>query len=232
MRTQMRSAANYNAHREAIAAGERRLTFAEAWQRGVRLANGLLALGLRAISICWRIPVAVPSWWPRNTPPRSRRSATSCPTSPTSWCATRATRPGWRASRRSIPIRRSIRRTTSSSVTPAAPRARRRVSPIRITPGSPPAATGSTSIRRSSRAIHASISRRSVAARVISSRRSGSTAAAMSCPRSSIRRPCPISNACWWRPRRSPTIRPSRPARSSETPCIRAMARPRYYLLR
>lgn len=134
--------------------------------------------------------------------------------------------------RQSIPIRRSIRRTTSSSVTPAAPRARRRVSPIRISPGSPPAATGSTSIRRSSRAIRASISRRSVTARVISSRRSGSTAAAMSCPRSSIRRPCPISNACWWRPRRSPTIRPSRPARSSETPCIRAMARPRYYLLR
>ena len=46
VRTQMRSAARYNARREAIAAGERRLTFAEAWDRGVRLANGLLALGL------------------------------------------------------------------------------------------------------------------------------------------------------------------------------------------
>ena len=47
VRTQMRSAANYNAHREAVAAGDRRLTFAQAWERGVRLANGLLALGLR-----------------------------------------------------------------------------------------------------------------------------------------------------------------------------------------
>jgi acyl-CoA synthetase (AMP-forming)/AMP-acid ligase II len=46
VRTQMRSAAQYNARREAIVAGDHRLTFAEAWQRGVRLANGLLALGL------------------------------------------------------------------------------------------------------------------------------------------------------------------------------------------
>jgi acyl-CoA synthetase (AMP-forming)/AMP-acid ligase II len=46
VRTQMRSAAHYNAYREAVAAGERRLTFAEAWRRGVQLANGLLALGL------------------------------------------------------------------------------------------------------------------------------------------------------------------------------------------
>jgi acyl-CoA synthetase (AMP-forming)/AMP-acid ligase II len=48
VRTQMRSAARCNAHREAVAAGDRRLTFAEAWERGVRLANGLLALGLKA----------------------------------------------------------------------------------------------------------------------------------------------------------------------------------------
>ena len=47
VRTQMRSAARYNATREAIAAGDRRLTFAEAWDRGVRMANGLLALGLK-----------------------------------------------------------------------------------------------------------------------------------------------------------------------------------------
>jgi acyl-CoA synthetase (AMP-forming)/AMP-acid ligase II len=46
VRTQMRSAARCNARREAVAAGDRRLTFAEAWERGVRLANGLLALGL------------------------------------------------------------------------------------------------------------------------------------------------------------------------------------------
>jgi len=47
VRTQMRSAAAYNARREAVAAGDRRLTFAEAWERGIRLANGLLALGLK-----------------------------------------------------------------------------------------------------------------------------------------------------------------------------------------
>jgi acyl-CoA synthetase (AMP-forming)/AMP-acid ligase II len=46
VRTQMRSAARCNARREAVAAGDRRLTLAEAWERGVRLANGLLALGL------------------------------------------------------------------------------------------------------------------------------------------------------------------------------------------
>jgi acyl-CoA synthetase (AMP-forming)/AMP-acid ligase II len=47
VRTQMRSAARYNATREAIAAGNRRLTFAQAWDRGLRMANGLLALGLK-----------------------------------------------------------------------------------------------------------------------------------------------------------------------------------------
>ncbi len=46
VRTQMRSAARYHARRCAIVAGERRLSFAEAWTRGVRLANALLALGL------------------------------------------------------------------------------------------------------------------------------------------------------------------------------------------
>ena len=46
VRTQMRSAARYNRSREAICAGGRRLSFAQAWERGVRLANGLLALGL------------------------------------------------------------------------------------------------------------------------------------------------------------------------------------------
>ena len=46
VRSQMRGAARYNANREAIAGGGRRLTFAQAWERGVRL--GLLALGLRS----------------------------------------------------------------------------------------------------------------------------------------------------------------------------------------
>jgi acyl-CoA synthetase (AMP-forming)/AMP-acid ligase II len=43
----MRRAATFNAGREAIAHGDRRLTFAQAWQRGCRLANRLIALGLR-----------------------------------------------------------------------------------------------------------------------------------------------------------------------------------------
>ncbi len=42
----MRQSARFNARRTAIVHGERSLTYAEAWVRGVRLANGLLALGL------------------------------------------------------------------------------------------------------------------------------------------------------------------------------------------
>jgi len=47
VRTQMRDAARRNAARSAIVAGNRRLTFAQAWERGVRTANALLALGLK-----------------------------------------------------------------------------------------------------------------------------------------------------------------------------------------
>ena len=47
VRTQMRSAAGHYATREAIVAGQRRFSFTEAWQRGVRTANGMLALGLK-----------------------------------------------------------------------------------------------------------------------------------------------------------------------------------------
>ena len=43
----MRQSAEFNAKRLAIVHGERRLSFAEAWERGLRVANGLLALGLR-----------------------------------------------------------------------------------------------------------------------------------------------------------------------------------------
>ena len=43
----MRQAARYNATRTAIVHDDRRLTYAEAWERGIRLANGLLAAGLR-----------------------------------------------------------------------------------------------------------------------------------------------------------------------------------------
>ena len=42
----MRQSAEYNANRISIVAGDRRLTYAEAWNRGVRLANGFLSMGL------------------------------------------------------------------------------------------------------------------------------------------------------------------------------------------
>jgi long-subunit acyl-CoA synthetase (AMP-forming) len=43
----MRRSAVFNSGREAVVHGDDRLTFKEAWERGLRLANGLLALGLR-----------------------------------------------------------------------------------------------------------------------------------------------------------------------------------------
>src|SRR3981081_64723 len=43
----MRQAAQHYADREALVAGEVRVTFAEAWQRGCRMANALLDLGLK-----------------------------------------------------------------------------------------------------------------------------------------------------------------------------------------
>ncbi|MEO8145722.1 MAG: AMP-binding protein, partial [Betaproteobacteria bacterium] len=46
VRTQMRSAAGYYAGRTALVAGNARLSFADAWARGVRMANALRALGL------------------------------------------------------------------------------------------------------------------------------------------------------------------------------------------
>ena len=42
----MRQSAVFNERRTAVVHGERRLTFGEAWQRALRLANGLLSLGL------------------------------------------------------------------------------------------------------------------------------------------------------------------------------------------
>ena len=47
VRSLMRRAARFNAAREAVVHGDQRLTFQQAWERGLRLANGLLALGLR-----------------------------------------------------------------------------------------------------------------------------------------------------------------------------------------
>ena len=46
VRTLMQQAVINHADRECVVHGERRLTFAEAWERGIRMANGLLALGL------------------------------------------------------------------------------------------------------------------------------------------------------------------------------------------
>lgn len=42
----MRQSASFNAHRLAVVHGDRHLTFAEAWSRGLRLANALGSLGL------------------------------------------------------------------------------------------------------------------------------------------------------------------------------------------
>jgi len=47
VRTLMRRSAQHYATREAVVHGDRRLTFAEAWARGVQLANGLIALGMQ-----------------------------------------------------------------------------------------------------------------------------------------------------------------------------------------
>jgi acyl-CoA synthetase (AMP-forming)/AMP-acid ligase II len=42
----MRRAARYHARREAVVSGDLRFTFAEAWTRGLRMANALVSLGL------------------------------------------------------------------------------------------------------------------------------------------------------------------------------------------
>ena len=47
VRTQMRRSAQMFANREAVVWGDRRLTFAEAWERGIRMANALIALGIQ-----------------------------------------------------------------------------------------------------------------------------------------------------------------------------------------
>jgi acyl-CoA synthetase (AMP-forming)/AMP-acid ligase II len=48
VRDALRRAASWNAERVAIVSGPRTLTFREAWERGLRLANALLKLGLAA----------------------------------------------------------------------------------------------------------------------------------------------------------------------------------------
>ena len=46
VRTAMRRSAQFHWDRPAIVSDGRQLTFGEAWQRGTRLANALLAAGL------------------------------------------------------------------------------------------------------------------------------------------------------------------------------------------
>src|SRR5262245_61302165 len=43
----MRRAASFHSNQVAVISGDRQLTFREAWERGIRLANGLLEAGLR-----------------------------------------------------------------------------------------------------------------------------------------------------------------------------------------
>jgi len=47
LRTQLRRSAGYFSERPAVVHDDRRLTFQEAWSRGLRLANALIAMGLR-----------------------------------------------------------------------------------------------------------------------------------------------------------------------------------------
>ncbi|MDH3640883.1 MAG: long-chain fatty acid--CoA ligase, partial [Gammaproteobacteria bacterium] len=47
VRTLMARAAAHYSEREAVVHGKRRLTFGQAWVRSLRLANGLLAMGLK-----------------------------------------------------------------------------------------------------------------------------------------------------------------------------------------
>ena len=47
VRTLMRRSAAFYAGREAVVHRDRRVTFAQAWNRGLRVANGLLAMGLK-----------------------------------------------------------------------------------------------------------------------------------------------------------------------------------------
>ncbi len=47
VRTLLRRSAEFHAAREAVTFRDRRFSFAEAWQRGLQMANGLGALGLK-----------------------------------------------------------------------------------------------------------------------------------------------------------------------------------------
>ncbi len=67
----MRQAARYNAHQIAVMHGDRELSFIDAYERGIRMANGLLALGLNPgiVSRFWKTTVLSPKtcfWVPRS----------------------------------------------------------------------------------------------------------------------------------------------------------------------
>lgn len=47
VRTILRRGAEFNAERLAVVSGDQRVTFGQAWERGLRLANGLLSYGLQ-----------------------------------------------------------------------------------------------------------------------------------------------------------------------------------------
>ena len=52
IRDAMRRAAGFYNDKQAIIAGDFRLTFGEAWERGTRIANALLAAGLKPGDTC------------------------------------------------------------------------------------------------------------------------------------------------------------------------------------
>ena len=53
VRTLMARAATFYADREAVVWRDRRLTFAEAWDRSVRLANGLIIEAAGIVGHCY-----------------------------------------------------------------------------------------------------------------------------------------------------------------------------------
>ena len=97
----MRQAARYNANKIAVIQGSRSLTFSEAFDRGVRLANGLLAKGFAPgdrIAVLednslesqdMFLGAALADWFEYRSMPAMRCQVTS------TWCRTRAVKAWW-----------------------------------------------------------------------------------------------------------------------------------------
>ena len=173
VRALMAQAVRCNGDRIAVIHGDRRLTFSEAWDRGVRLANALIALGLQpgdrvavledncieaadfiqacAIANLVRVPLHA-----RNAPEAHQHMIghTGCKA----------------LSNLSLPSSQMI---STLSATPAARPARPRQPLSRTVPGSTEYATGFTSFRRSFPGTVACISDRSRMVRDTSISRSG-----------------------------------------------------------